>query len=94
MPFKMAYNIHVIKKHTKSQKQREKQKMKFYIENRSNETVITDKMYIDFIKNTIEIEGWKVADTANKLALEMKKIALEQYRTAANLIVEAFLETL
>jgi hypothetical protein len=73
--------------------EREKEKMKFYIERRGNETIITDKMYIEFIKNTIETEGWKVADTVNKLAFESKKIALAQYRTGAQLIVNAFLET-
>lgn len=50
-------------------------------------------MYIEFIKKTIETEGWKVADTANKLALESKKITVNQYSAAANLIAKAFLET-
>ena len=47
--------------------------------------------YIDFIKTTIETEGYKVADTANKMALEMKRISTEQYSTAARLIAKAFL---
>ena len=47
--------------------------------------------YIDFIKNTIATEGYKVADTANKMALEMKQISTEQYSAAARLIANAFL---
>lgn len=53
--------------------------------------IITNEMYIEFIKNTIKSEGWKVADTANKLALESEKITLDQYRAAAQLIVKAYL---
>lgn len=52
---------------------------------------LNTNQYIDFIKNTIETEGYKVADTANKLALEMKRISTEQYSEAARLIVAAFL---
>lgn len=52
---------------------------------------LNTNQYIDFIKNTIEAEGYKVADTANKLALEMKRISTEQYSEAARLIVAAFL---
>ncbi len=47
--------------------------------------------YIAFIQETINAEGWKVADKANKLALEMKQITTEQYSKAANLIAKAFL---
>lgn len=54
--------------------------------------IITNEMYIEFIKKTIETEGWKVADTANKLALESKKITHNQYSAAAQMIVKAFLE--
>lgn len=50
------------------------------------------KIYIDFIKKTIKDEGYKVADIANKKALEMKKITIEQYGSAARLIAKAFLE--
>lgn len=53
--------------------------------------IITDEMYIEFIKNTIKTEGYKVADTANKLALEQKAITTKQYSEAAQLIVEALL---
>lgn len=49
------------------------------------------KMYIDFIKKTIATEGYKVADRANKIALEMKKITTAQYSEAARLIVAALL---
>jgi hypothetical protein len=54
-------------------------------------TIITNEMYIEFIKNTIATEGYKVADTANKIALEQKKITTAQYSEAARLIVAAFL---
>ena len=47
---------------------------------------------IDFIKNTIATEGYKIADTANKMALEMKRISTEQYSAAARLIADAFLK--
>ena len=50
--------------------------------------------YIDFIKTTIETEGYKVADTANKMALEMKRISTEQYSKAARLIANAFLNNI
>lgn len=53
--------------------------------------IITDEMYNEFIKNTIETDGYKVADTANKLALERKAITTEQYSKAARLIVAALL---
>ena len=54
-------------------------------------TIITNEMYAEFIKKTIATEGYKVADTANKMALEMKKITTEQYSMAARLIVAAVL---
>ena len=47
--------------------------------------------YIDFIKTTLETEGYKVADTSNKMALEMKRISTEQYSAAARMIAKAFL---
>jgi hypothetical protein len=52
---------------------------------------LNTNQYIDFIKTTIATEGYKVADTANKLALEMKRISTEQDSEAARLIVAAFL---
>lgn len=52
---------------------------------------MTTTEYIKFIKNTIALEGYKVADTANKLALEQKAITTAQYSKAARLIVEAYL---
>ena len=48
------------------------------------------KEYIEFIKKAIEENGWKVADKANKLALENKVINLDQYRKAAQVIVAAY----
>lgn len=53
--------------------------------------IITNEMYTEFIENTIATEGWKVADTANKLALKSGNISTEQYSTAAQIIVEAYL---
>lgn len=52
------------------------------------------KQYIDFIKTTIATEGYKVADTANKMALEMKRISTAQYSAAARLIANAFLNAM
>ena len=52
---------------------------------------ITEKMYLDFIKKTIATEGYEIADKANKIALEMNKITIRQYRRAAAMIVEMVL---
>lgn len=52
---------------------------------------MSTKLYVDFIKQTIKTEGIKIADTANKLALESKQITVEQYSKAAQLIVKAYL---
>lgn len=49
------------------------------------------EMYLNFIRNAATTEGIRVADTANKLALEMKAITLDQYRAAAQILVEAYL---
>lgn len=48
--------------------------------------------YLDFIKNTITTEGYKVADSANKIALKAKRITTDQYSAAARLIAKAYLE--
>ena len=48
--------------------------------------------YLDFIKATLKAEGIQVADTANKLALEMGRITTGQYSAAARILVEAYLE--
>lgn len=48
------------------------------------------KEYIEFIKEAIKENEWKVADKANKLALENKAINLDQYREAAQVIVAAY----
>lgn len=53
--------------------------------------ILTNEMYTDFINETIETKGWKIADTANKLALEMNAITTEMYSNAARLIVNAYL---
>ena len=49
------------------------------------------QLYLDFIKETLKTDGIKVADTANKLALEQKKITTEQYSKGARLIVKEHL---
>ncbi len=53
--------------------------------------MLNTKQYLDFIKTTVKNEGIKVADTANKIALEMKEITTEQYSAAARIIVAAYL---
>lgn len=52
---------------------------------------MSTNLYMEFIKNAVKTEGIKVADTANKLALEMKTITLDQYRQAARILVDAYL---
>jgi hypothetical protein len=47
-------------------------------------------MYIEFIKEAIKENGWQIADKTNKLALENEAITLDQYRKAAQVIVEAY----
>ena len=49
------------------------------------------KLYIDFIKSTLKSDGIKVADTANKIALNSKRITVEQYSAAAQIIAKAYL---
>lgn len=55
-------------------------------------TEMTTEMYLNFIEETVKNEGIKVADIANKKALEMKRITTEQYSAAARIIVKAYLE--
>jgi hypothetical protein len=54
-------------------------------------TKLNETQYIEFINNTIASEGYKVADTANKIALEQKAISTDLYSKAARLIAAAFL---
>lgn len=49
------------------------------------------KLYIDFIKETLRTNGIKVADIANKKALEMGQIDTALYSKAARILVEAYL---
>lgn len=53
--------------------------------------MLETKMYLEFIEKTLKEEGIKVADAANKIALEKKEISTEQYSQAARLIVKAYL---
>ena len=55
---------------------------------------LDSNLYIDFIKTTIETDGYKVADEANKTALKMNRISTEQYSAAARLIADAFLKAM
>lgn len=48
-------------------------------------------LYLNFIRETLKNEGLQTADTANKLALEMKRITVEQYSAAARILVNAYL---
>lgn len=52
---------------------------------------INEKMYMDFINSTLKSDGVKVADKANKMALENGSITVKQYSAAARLIAKAFL---
>lgn len=56
----------------------------------NTQNTITNKMYADFIKEAIKKEGWKAADLANKMALDIGAITLDQYRMAAQIIVAAY----
>lgn len=50
------------------------------------------KIYLDFIRDTLKKEGLKVADTANKLALKMNAITLDQYRLATGILAAEILK--
>lgn len=50
------------------------------------------KMYLDFIKGVVTNDGIEVADTANKLALELNAITVKQYSAAARIIVAEYLK--
>lgn len=47
--------------------------------------------YIDFIRDALKAEGILVADTANKIALDLGRITVAQYSAAAQLIAAAYL---
>jgi hypothetical protein len=51
---------------------------------------INTTQYLEFIKNAIKTDGIKVADIANKMALDIESITLDQYRAAAQILVEAY----
>lgn len=52
---------------------------------------MTTTMYLDFIRHALSTEGIDVADTANKLALEMRAISIDQYIQASRILVDAIL---
>ena len=47
---------------------------------------MSQKEYLDFIRATLARDGLKVADAANKKALELKKINVELYLAAARIL--------
>lgn len=49
------------------------------------------KQYLDFIRDALGNEGIRVADIANKLALQAGRITTSQYSAAARLIADAYL---
>lgn len=53
-------------------------------------TKISTEMYTAFVEKALETDGYKVVDTMNKMALEIKAITVDQYRLASRLIVEAY----
>ena len=52
---------------------------------------ITTETYLTFIRNAIKTEGIHTTDIANKMALEMKTITIDQYSAAARILVDAYL---
>lgn len=52
---------------------------------------IPTKMYLDFIRKAIKTDGIHTTDIANKLALDMEAITLDQYLEAAHILVDAYL---
>ena len=54
-------------------------------------TNMNTKLYLNFIEDAVKNDGIKVADTANKLALEAKQITTDQYSAAAQIIVKYYL---
>lgn len=50
---------------------------------------ITTKMYLNFIRNAVKTDGIHVTDIANKMALDIGAITLDQYLEAAHILVAA-----
>jgi hypothetical protein len=50
---------------------------------------ITTEMYLEFIRNAIRTDGIHTTDIANKMALEIEAITLDQYLAAAHILVDA-----
>ena len=53
--------------------------------------MIDNKTYLDFIKKSLETETIEAVDTMNKMALEIKSITIDQYLSAARILVAAYL---
>ena len=51
--------------------------------------MITTEMYLDFIHKAIKTDGIHTTDIANKMALDIKAITLDQYLAAAHILVDA-----
>jgi hypothetical protein len=57
---------------------------------KQNAQKIDREMYLDFITYAIKTEGYKTADIANKMALEIEAITIDLYLEAAHLILDAY----
>ena len=52
---------------------------------------ITTDMYLTSIREAVAKYDIHTADIANKMALEMKAITLDQYRLAASILADAYI---
>jgi len=52
-----------------------------------------EEEYMHFIKLTVAVDGWKVADAANKEALKRRQISQLLYSKAARIIAQAYLRS-
>ena len=51
---------------------------------------ITTDMYLKHIRESLTAHDWHTVDIANKMALEINAITLDQYRLAARIILDAY----
>ena len=52
---------------------------------------ITTEMYLDHIRESLATHDIHTVDIANKMALEINAITLDQYLAAAHILVDAYL---
>jgi hypothetical protein len=62
----------------------------WWLKTKTRRKTMDTNQYLTFINDAISTEGYKTADIANKMALEIEAISLDQYRAAAQLIVDAY----